>query len=106
MDAARRGEIKHIVCYHPDRLMRQPWDLEELLKISDEFGIMLYGRVNRRDLQNADDRYAIRIEIAHACCSSDDASRRLKDQKKERAESGLPNGARAYGYLSGGDLLA
>src|ERR1700729_3152799 len=29
--ACRRGEIKHIVCYHPDRLMRQPRDLEELL---------------------------------------------------------------------------
>ncbi len=50
--AAQRGEIKHIVCYHPDRLMRQPRDLEELLSISDEYGIMLYGRVNRRNLQD------------------------------------------------------
>lgn len=100
--AARRGEIKHIVCYHPDRLMRQPFDLEELLQISDEFGIMLYGRVNRRDLQDPDDRYALRIEIAHACRSSDDTSRRLKDQKQERAESGLYNGTRPYGYTSNG----
>ena len=46
--SARRGEIKHIVCYHPDRLMRQPRVTlsEELLSISDEFGIMLYGPVN------------------------------------------------------------
>jgi site-specific DNA recombinase len=43
--AARRGEIKHIACYHPDRLVRQPFDLEELLSISDENGIALYGRV-------------------------------------------------------------
>jgi DNA invertase Pin-like site-specific DNA recombinase len=103
--AVRHGEIKHIVCYHPDRLMRQPRDLEELLAISDEFGIMLYGRVNRRDLQDADDRYALRIEIAHACRSSDDTSRRMKDQKQERAESGLPNGARAYGYTPDGMKL-
>ena len=27
IESARRGEIKHIVCYHPDRLMRQPFDL-------------------------------------------------------------------------------
>src|SRR5713101_3807433 len=87
--AAQRGEVKHIVCYHPDRLMRQPRDLEELLSISDEYGIMLYGRVNRRDLQDPDDRYALRIEIAHACRSSDDTSRRMKDQKQERAESGM-----------------
>jgi DNA invertase Pin-like site-specific DNA recombinase len=102
MAAARRGEIKHIVCYHEDRALRQPWDLEELLSVSDEHGIMLYGRANARDLQDPNDRYALRIEIAHACRSSDDTSRRLKDQKQERAESGLPMGARAYGYTKNG----
>jgi DNA invertase Pin-like site-specific DNA recombinase len=100
--AARRGEIKHIVCYHPDRLMRQPFDLEELLSISDDHGIMLYGRVNARDLQDPDDRYALRIEIAHACRSSDDTSRRLKDQKQERAENGYYNGTRPFGYTKNG----
>jgi DNA invertase Pin-like site-specific DNA recombinase len=98
MAAARRGEIRHIVCYHEDRALRQPWDLEELLSVSDEHGILLYGRANARDLQDSNDRYALRIEIAHACRSSDDTSRRLIDQKAERAESGLPMGARAYGY--------
>lgn len=103
LEAARRGEIKHIVCYHPDRLMRQPRDLEELLSISDEYGITLYGRVNARDLQDPDDRYHLRIEIAHACRTSDDTSRRLKDQKQELAESGMPNGGlRAYGYTKNG----
>jgi site-specific DNA recombinase len=102
IEAARRGEIKHIVCYHPDRLMRQPWDLEELLRISDENGIILYGRMDGRDLQDPNDRYVLRIEIAHACRSSDDTSRRMKDQKQERAEMGLPNGARAYGYTPDG----
>ncbi len=102
LQAARRGEIKHIVCYHPDRLMRQPRDLEELISIADEYGIMLYGRVNARNLQDPDDRYTLRIEVAHACRTSDDNSRRLKDQKQERAESGLPNGARAFGYTPDG----
>lgn len=102
IEAARRGEIKHIVCYHPDRLMRQPWDLEELLRISDENGIMLYGRMDGRNLQDSNDRYVLRIEIAHACRSSDDTSRRMKDQKQERAEMGFPNGARAYGYTPDG----
>jgi DNA invertase Pin-like site-specific DNA recombinase len=102
MAAARRGEIRHIVCYHEDRALRQPWDLEELLSVSDEYGIMLYGRANARDLQDSNDRYALRIEIAHACRSSDDTSRRLTDQKQERAESGLPMGARAFGYSKNG----
>lgn len=102
MAKARRGEIRHIVMYHEDRGLRQPRDLEELLAISDEYGIMLYGRANARNLQDHNDRYALRIEIAHACRSSDDTSRRMKDQKQERAESGLPMGARAYGYSKNG----
>jgi site-specific DNA recombinase len=104
LEAARRGEIKHIVCYHPDRLMRQPHDLEELLSISDRHGILLYGRVNRRDLQDPDDRYALRIEVAHACRSSDDTSRRVKDERRERAENGMPapGGKRRYGYTPNG----
>jgi DNA invertase Pin-like site-specific DNA recombinase len=101
--AARRGEISHIMCYHPDRLMRQPHDLEELLSISDQYGIILYGRVNRRDLQDPDDRYALRIEVAHACRSSDDTSRRLKDKMAELAENGEPHtGKRRYGYNKSG----
>jgi site-specific DNA recombinase len=102
MAAARRGEIKHIMCYHEDRALRQPRDLEELFAVSDDYGITLYGRANARDLQNHNDRYNLRIEIAHACRTSDDTSRRLKDQKQERAESGLPMGARPYGYTRNG----
>lgn len=104
LEAVRRGEIKHIVCYHPDRLMRQPHDLEELLSLADRHEIKLYGRVNRRDLQDPDDRYALRIEVAHACRSSDDTSRRLKDERRERAENGrpAPGGIRRYGYSADG----
>jgi DNA invertase Pin-like site-specific DNA recombinase len=100
--ACQRGEIKHIVCYHPDRLMRQPRDLEELLGISDQYGIILYGRVNARDLQDPDDRYALRIEIAHACRSSDDTSRRVKDKLQEMVEAGYYHGSRPYGYTRDG----
>jgi DNA invertase Pin-like site-specific DNA recombinase len=102
MGKVRRGEIRHIVMYHEDRGMRQPRDLEELLIIAEDRGIMLYGRANTRNLQDANDRYNLRIEVAHACRSSDDTSRRIKDQKQERAESGLPMGARAYGYTRNG----
>jgi DNA invertase Pin-like site-specific DNA recombinase len=104
--ACKRGEIKHIVCYHPDRLMRQPRDLEELLSISDQYGIILYGRVNARDLQDPDDRYALRIEIAHACRTSDDASRRLRDKFQEKVEAGYYHGSRPYGYTKNGMKLA
>jgi hypothetical protein len=91
--------------YHEDRGLRQPRDLEELLSVSDEYGIMLYGWANARNLQYHNDRDALRIEIAHACRSSDDTSRRLIDQKQERAESGLPMGTRLRVHQNGMKLV-
>lgn len=103
LEVARGGGIRHIVVYHPDRLMRQPWDLEELLKIADEHGIILHGKSGNRDLSDPDDRHYLRGEVAHACRSSDDTSRRLKDAMVDRARDGKPQtGARRFGYAKTG----
>ncbi|MFJ4793924.1 recombinase family protein [Kitasatospora purpeofusca] len=101
--AVRAGRVRHIITYHPDRLMRQPHDLEELLHISDELDITLHGQANRRNLADPDDRFFLRIEVAHSCRSSDDTSRRLLDQTVDRARDGLPHGGkRRYGYTPNG----
>jgi site-specific DNA recombinase len=103
LERAQRREFRHVIAYHPDRLMRQPRDLEELLQVSDEHQIMLHGEANRRNLSDPDDRFILRIEVAHACRSSDDTSRRLKSALKERAETGLPHsGKRRFGYEADG----
>ncbi|MHC0433837.1 recombinase family protein [Streptomyces sp. O3] len=103
LEHAERREFRHIIAYHPDRLMRQPRDLEELLRASDEHAITLHGEANRRDLSDPDDRFILRIEVAHACRSSDDTSRRLKTALKDRAETGLPHsGKRRFGYEADG----
>lgn len=102
LDAIRAGLVKHLFIYHPDRLMRQPWDLEILLRLVDEHGLMLYGQAGKRDLSNPDDRFILRIEVAHACRSSDDTSRRVKDALKEKRAAGRPHGGkRIYGYEVG-----
>lgn len=99
LDATREGKVRHVLTYHPDRLMRQPRDLEELLQIADDQDITLHGQANQRDLANPDDRFFLRIEVAHACRSSDDTSRRLTDMMADRARDGLPHGGkRRYGY--------
>ncbi len=82
-----------MIVYHPDRLMRQPRDLEELLTLSDEHDITLHGQANCRDLSDPDDRFFLRIEVAHACRSSDDTSRRLRDAVEDRAREGRPHNA-------------
>ncbi|GAA1904219.1 recombinase family protein [Streptantibioticus ferralitis] len=99
LNAAREGQVRHILVYHPDRLMRQPYDLEELLQVADDNDLTLHGQANQRDLSDPDDRFFLRIEVAHACRSSDDTSRRLTDATIDRAKDGLPHGGkRRYGY--------
>lgn len=98
LEAIATGQFRHVVIYHADRLMRQPADLEELLRIADEHHVILHGEAGGRDLSDPDDRFILRIEVAHACRSSDDASRRIKAKQEERAANGLPHGGRKYGY--------
>ncbi|MFF2511595.1 recombinase family protein [Streptomyces sp. NPDC058086] len=68
--AMGEGEIRRVIVYHPDRLMRQPKDLEELLSIADDKRVLLHGEANRRDLSDPDDRFILRIEVADKRCMS------------------------------------
>lgn len=103
---ASEGRVRHVLTYHPDRLMRQPRDLEELLQIADDHDITLHGQANRRDLADPDDRFFLRIEVAHACRSSDDTSRRLIDSMIDRVQDGRPHtGRRRYGYDKTGTVI-
>jgi hypothetical protein len=81
--------------------------LEELLTLSEEHDITLHGQANRRDLSDPDDRFFLRIEVAHACRSSDDTSRRLRDALEDRARDGRAHASarRPYGYAPGGEVI-
>jgi DNA invertase Pin-like site-specific DNA recombinase len=35
LEAIRAAQLRHVIVYHPDRLMRQPRDLEEFLTLSE-----------------------------------------------------------------------
>lgn len=106
LELASDNGVRHIVVYHPDRLMRQPFDLEELLTIADRHGIILHGKSGYRDLSDPDDRHYLRGEVAHACRSSDDTSRRLKDAMVDRARDGKPHtGSRRFGYSPDGMMI-
>jgi site-specific DNA recombinase len=107
LEVIRAGQVRHVIVYQPDRLMRQPRDLEELLSLSEEHDITLHGQANRRDLSDADDRFFLRIEVAHACRSSDDTSRRLRDALEDWAREGRVHAGaqRPYGYAQGGLVI-
>ncbi len=91
-----------LLTYHGDRLMRQPYDLELLLRIAEDQRIPLASVSGVRDLSSADDRFILRIEVAAACRESDNISRRVRDRQRTRREKlGLTQVGgdnRPYGY--------
>lgn len=104
--AVEAREVQAIVVYHGDRLIRQPWDLEMLLRLADERGVRLASVMGERNLDSPDDRYILRIEAASACREVDATSRRLRRHHERRAEKGLHRpggrGGRAFGFETDG----
>lgn len=103
--AIEAGEIDAVLIYHGDRLIRQPFDLETLLAISDSKGIRLASPTGTRNLDNPDDRFILRIEVAQACRESDNTSRRVRRALQERARAGRTGtgGRRAFGFETDGE---
>jgi site-specific DNA recombinase len=93
------GQYSHVLAYDPDRLMRQPRDLEDLLDVARSHGVTLVGKVNDMDLATSSDQMVLRILIAQACKASDDTSRRVLDSLAEVAAAGRPHGGkRPFGF--------
>ena len=103
LELARDGESGTSSSTTLTGFMRQPWDLEELLKIADDHGIILHGKSGNRDLSDPDDRHYLRGEVAHACRSSDDTSRRGSRKRWWTAPArrqAARRGGRKYGYAA------
>lgn len=98
--AIEAGEIDAIIVYHGDRLVRQPWDLEILLRLADERRVDLASVAGMRDLSDEDDRFILRIEVAQACKESANTSRRVRRGWAARAKQGRPSGGgkRPFGF--------
>jgi DNA invertase Pin-like site-specific DNA recombinase len=100
LKAIDAGEIDAVIVYHGDRLIRQPYDLETMISIADQKGIRIASPSGTRDLDNADDRFILRIEAAQACRESDNISRRTKRGHAARAVKGRgqSGGKRPFGW--------
>jgi len=92
------GESDGCVVWHTDRLFRQPRDLETLIELAEK-GYKVFSAHGERDLADPDDRFILRIEVAHAARSSDDTSRRLKKRFTTfRAQGRSTGGPRRFGF--------
>ncbi|WP_370934664.1 recombinase family protein [Amycolatopsis sp. cg13] len=98
LERVRSGESDGCVVWHTDRLFRQPRDLETLIELGDN-GYKVFSAHGERDLSDPDDRFILRIEVAHAARSSDDTSRRIKRRFRTFREQGRTTGGpRRFGF--------
>lgn len=99
LERVRSGESDGIVVWHTDRLFRQPRDLETLIELADK-GFRVASAHGERDLSDPDDRFILRIEVAHAARSSDDTSRRIKRRFATKRSQGVAHlgGPRRFGW--------
>jgi len=104
--AIEGGQVDAVITYHGDRLIRQPWDLEKLLNLADGRGIRLASPTGTHNLDVADDRYHLRLDVAKACNESDTIARRTRDAHADRAARGKPRrgGYRSFGYKRSGKV--
>jgi DNA invertase Pin-like site-specific DNA recombinase len=98
LERAHSGQSEGIAVWHTDRLFRQPKDLEALIDLADSGFTVLSSR-GSRDLDDPDDRFVLRIEVAHGARSSDDMRRRARRRLKRMRELGVPTStARPFGF--------
>ena len=104
MALAERGQLAGILVYAVDRFTRRPKDLEALIELADEHGLVIDGpRSGRLDLTTATGRQQARWMAMQAATESDNTSERIKTTLGRKMREGKPMGAgRSYGFEVGG----
>lgn len=99
--AVRAAEASTIVAYSNSRLTRRPRELEDLIDLHAETGVSIKTVVSGYDdLSTADGRMVARIKANVDTAEAERASERIKRQKQQRLNSGMPPGSRyrTFGY--------
>jgi DNA invertase Pin-like site-specific DNA recombinase len=101
------GTISAVVVYDLDRLTRKPAELEAFIDLADRLHVSLANVSGDVDLTTANGRMLARFKGAIARGESDRIGERVKRQKQQRAEEGLPFGSRyrAFGYTRAFEIV-
>lgn len=92
------GAVGAVVCYHLDRLHRQPRELEHFVDLADRYHLALATVTGDVDLSTAQGRLIARIMGAVARAEVEHKSARQKSANRQRAMSGKPWVSRPFGY--------
>ena len=106
MESAERGDIAGILVYAVDRFTRRPKDLEALIELAEDRGLMIEGpRSGRLDLSTATGRQQARWMAMQAASESDNTSERAKATLARKMRDGKPmGGGRCFGFERGGEV--
>lgn len=102
--AMRDGSVDAVIGWHMDRIVRRPNELEDLILIADEHGVLFNAvRVGEIDLRTASGRLIARLLGAAAKYETELKAERQASQLKQRAYAGQTTGGgtRPYGYEKG-----
>lgn len=103
LEAVRAGTVRRLVCWHTDRLYRQPRELEELLDLAEQTHLRVASvQSGSLDLNSTDGRLIARVMVAVSAQESDIKSDRVKRSKAAARRQGKPSGGRrAFGWQDG-----
>lgn len=93
--------VDAVIAWHPDRLTRQPKELEHLIQLADEHGVVFSTcRAGELDLSTSSGRLVARLLGAVARHEAELKGERQAAQLRQRALAGLPSGggSRPYGW--------
>lgn len=85
-----RGEVGVVLAQHLDRITRQPKEVEHLIDLVEETGVILATAEGQLDLTTGDGRAMARVAVTFAAHGSDATSRRMRAQREDRARQGRP----------------
>lgn len=94
------GRITHVIAWHPDRLHRQPIELETFVDLINSRGVQVVTvQTGDWELATASGRLHARMLGAVARYESEHKSERIRRAIQQNAEAGRPTGGiRRYGY--------
>ena len=95
----RDGRIDAVVAWDLDRLHRRPIELESFMALADEKHLALATVSGDVDLSTAQGRLVARFKGAVAAHEIEHKKARQKRAARQKAENGLPQWTRAFGYL-------
>jgi DNA invertase Pin-like site-specific DNA recombinase len=97
------GRIGAVIAWDLDRLHRRPVELEDFMALADEKHVALATVSGDVDLSTAQGRLVARLKGAVARHEVEHKSARQRRAARQKAERGLPQWKRAFGYLDSAD---